>query len=125
MRTLSTASAAVAIGVDRKILDNILARECRSIILTGRRGRSRQIPVAVLERIAVAFILNRDLGVSIARGLEIAKQLADAPSTSVAVGSLGELKFDLKRLRQTLELSIDDALESVAEPIRGRPSSRN
>ena len=125
MRTLSTASAAVAIGVDRKILDNILTRECRSIILTGRRGRSRQIPVAVLERIAVAFILNRDLGVSIARGLEIAKQLADTPSSSVAVGSLGELKFDLKRLRQSLELSIDDALESVAEPIRGRPSSKN
>jgi hypothetical protein len=125
MRTLSTASAAVAIGVDRKILDNILTRECRSIILTGRRGQSRQIPVAVLEQIAVAFILNRDLGVSIARGLEIAKQLADTPSSTMAVGSLGELKFDLSRLRQTLELSIDDALESVAEPIRGRPSSKN
>jgi hypothetical protein len=123
MRTLSTASAAVAIGVNRKVIDNILARECRSIILTGRRGRSRQIPVAVLERIAVAFILNRDLGVSIARGLEIGKQLVDSPSSSVAVGSLGQLTFDVERLRQTLELSIDEALESVAEPIRGRPRS--
>jgi hypothetical protein len=123
MRTLSTASAAVALGLDRKTLDNILARECRSIILTGRRGRSRHIPVAVLERIAVAFILNRDLGVSIARGLEIGGQLAASPSSSVAVGSLGRLTFDLLRLRQTLELSIDDALESVAEPPRGRPRS--
>jgi len=123
MRTLSTASAAVAIGVDRKILDNILARECRSIILTGRRGRSRQIPVAVLERIAVAFILNRDLGVSIAKGLELAKQLADSSSSSVTVGSLGELTFDVSRLRQTLEISIDEALESVAESRRGRPQS--
>jgi hypothetical protein len=123
MRTLSTASAAVALGVDRKILDNILARESRSLILTGRQGRSRQIPVAALERIAVAFVLNRDLGVSLARGLEIAEQLVDSPTASVAVGSLGELTFDMARLRRTLDLSIDEALESVAEPVRGRPRS--
>jgi hypothetical protein len=78
----------------------------------------------VLERIAVAFILNRDLGVSIARGLEIGGQLAASPSSSVAVGSFGQLTFDVERLRKTLELSIDEALESVAEPIRGRPSSK-
>jgi len=123
MRTLSTASAAVALGVDRKILDNVLARECSSFILTGRRGRSRQIPIAALERIAVAFILNRDLGVSLARGLELAEQVVGSPSASVAVGSLGKLTFDVSRLRQMLELSISEALESVAEPLRGRPRS--
>lgn len=123
MRTLSTTSAAVAIGVERKILDNILARECRSIIVTGRRGRNRQIPVAVLERIAVAFILRRDLGVSIARGLEIAELLFASPSSPVPIGSLGALAFDVARLRRTLELAVDEALESVAEPARGRPRS--
>ena len=123
MRTLSTASAAVALGVDRKVLDNILTRECRSIILTGRRGRSRQIPVAVLEHVAVAFILNRDLGVSIARGFELAEVLFASPSSPVPIGSLGALTFDVARLRRTLELAVDEALESVAEPARGRPRS--
>jgi hypothetical protein len=124
MRTLSTASAAVALGLDRRVLDNILSREGRSIILTGRRGRGRRIPVGALEQIAVAIILNRDLGVGIARAVEIARQLIDSPSSSVAVGSLGALSFDVSRLRGALEFSIDEALESVAEPIRGRPRSR-
>lgn len=121
MRTLSTASAAVALGIDKKTIDNIVARDCRSIILTGRRGRSRRIPVAALERIAVAFILNRDLGVSIARGIELADLIFNAPSSAVAIGSLGTLTFDVSRLRRTLELAIDEALEAVAEPARGRP----
>lgn len=123
MRTLSTASAAVALGIDKKTLDNIVARDCRSIILTGRRGRSRQIPVAALERIAVAFILNRDLGVSFARGIELAELIFNAPFSAVSIGSLGTLTFDVSRLRRTLELAIDEALEAVAEPARGRPRS--
>lgn len=121
MRTLSTASAAAAIGVDRKTLDNVLAREAKSLILTGQHGRSRRIPVAALERIAVAFVLNRDLGVSVAKGLELAQLIFAAPSSRVAVGSLGTLTFDVSSLRRTLELAIDEALESVAEPARGRP----
>ena len=123
MKTLSTASAAIAIGVDRKTLDNALAREASSLVLTGRRGRSRRIPIAALERIAVAFVLKRDLGVSVAKGLELAELVLSEPSSSVAIGSLGRLTFDLPRLRRTLELAVDDALESVAEPARGRPRS--
>ena len=121
MKTLSTVSAAAALGVDRKTLDNALAREARSLVLTGRRGRSRQIPVAALERIAVAFALNRDLGISLTRGLEFAERLLNTPSSPVAIGSLGALTFDVPRLRRALELAVDDALESVAEPARGRP----
>ncbi|MFI5233168.1 MAG: hypothetical protein ACHQSE_11735 [Gemmatimonadales bacterium] len=103
------------------MLDNALAREARSLFLTGRRGRSRQIPVAALEQIAVAFVLNRDLGVSVAKGIELAQLILASPSAPVAIGSLGALTFDVSRLRRTLELAIDEALESVAEPARGRP----
>jgi hypothetical protein len=123
MKTLSTVSAAAALGVDRKTLDNALAREASSLVLTGRRGRSRKIPIAALERIAVAFVLNRDLGVSVAKGLELAELVFAKPSSPVAIGSLATLTFDVSRLRRTLELAIDEALESVAEPARGRPRS--
>ena len=114
MKTLSTVSAAVALGVDRKTLDNALAREASSLVL---------IPIAALERIAVAFVLNRDLGVSVAKGLELAELVFAKPSSPVAIGSLATLTFDVSRLRRTLELAIDEALESVAEPARGRPRS--
>jgi hypothetical protein len=121
MKTLSTSSAAVAIGVDRKTLDNALAREASALVMTGRRGRSRQIPIAALEQITVAFILNRDLGLSLAKGLELARLVLSSPSSPIAIGSLGTLTFDVPGLRRTLEVAVDEALESVAEPARGRP----
>jgi hypothetical protein len=123
MKTLSTHTAAAALGVDRKTLDNVLAREGRSLIGTGSRGRSRRIAIVALERIAVAMILNRDLGVGISKGIQLAGQILAEPLSPVAVGSLSTLTFDVPRLRDALDRSIDDALESVAERTRGRPRS--
>jgi hypothetical protein len=121
MKTLSTDASAAALGVDRKTLDNVLAREGRLLVKPGSRGRSRRIPIDALMTIAVALILSRDLGVGIARGLELADLLIGSPASSVSLGSLSTLSFDVPRLRAMLDHSIDEALESVAEPIRGRP----
>jgi hypothetical protein len=123
MKTLSTYAAATALGVDRKTLDNALAREARQLIGGGRRGRSRRIPLPVLERLAIAFILTRDLGVGLARGLDLAEQIVNADGRPVSFGSLGELSFDTARLSRALERSIGDVLESTAEPLRGRRRS--
>jgi len=123
MKTLSTHTAAAALGVEKKTLDNILAREARPFFRSGSRGRSRRIPISVIERIAVALILNRDLGTPVARGLELAKNLIDENSSQTAAGPLTTVAFDVGRLRKTLERSVDDALESMAEPIRGRPAA--
>jgi hypothetical protein len=121
MKALSTDVAAAALGVDRKTLDNLLSREGRSLVGAGARGRRRRIPVEVLELAAIAMILNRDLGVSIAQGLEFASLIVAAPASAIPIGSLGTLTFDLIPLRQALEQSIAEALESTAEPTRGRP----
>src|ERR1035437_28305 len=123
MRTLSTDVSAAALGVDRKTLDNVLARDGRSLLATGTRGRSRRIPTETLERVAVALILNRDFGVSIARGFALAEQIFESPALPIAVGSLSALAFDLPKLRHALEYSVSEALESVAERTRGRPRS--
>lgn len=123
MKTLSTDAAATALGVDRKTLDNALAREARLLIGEGRRGRRRRLPLPVLERLAIAFILTRDLGVGLARGLELAGDILEAAGAPVPFGSLGVLSFDSARLRVALERSIAEVLESTAEPLRGRPRS--
>jgi hypothetical protein len=121
MRTISTDTSAVALGVDRKTVDNILAREARSLVPSGSRGRSRRISIDVLERIAIALVLQRDLGVGIATGLDLANRVIASPSHSTNIGSLGALTLDATRLRRALELSVDEALESVPERPRGRP----
>ena len=123
MKTLSTDTAAFALGVDRKVIDNVLSREARSLVGRGRRGKSRRISVDALEQIAVALILHRDLGVGIARGLQLALELLAAPHGHVAIGTLGSLSFDLKHLRDTIERATDDALEGIAQRTRGRPTA--
>jgi hypothetical protein len=123
MKTLSTDTSAATLGVDRKTLDNVLAREARLLITKGSRGRSRRISIDLLHQIALAMVLNRDLGVSMQTGLELASRILQSPSHSVSVGSLGTLTFDALRLRKALELSVDEALESVPERPRGRPRS--
>ena len=123
MKTLSTHAAATALGVDRKTLDNALAREARLLIGPGRRGRSRRIPLPVLEQLAIAFVLTRDLGVGLGKGLELAGRIVDAAGAPVRFGSLGELSFDSAQLRRVLDQSIGEVLESTAESLRGRPRS--
>ena len=120
MKTLSTDAAAAAVGVDRKTLDNLLAREGRSLLENGSRGRSRRIPVDALLIIAIAFILNRDLSTGLARAIELARLIITGRNP-VAAGSLTSITFDVERLRRALEISMDEALESVAERTRGRP----
>ncbi len=121
MKTVSTDAAAFALGVDRKIIDNVLAREGRKLVGRGRQGKSRRISMVALELIAVALILNRDLGVSIARGLQLAVEIVAAPQGRINIGSLSSLTFDLTHLREPLSLAVDDAIEGVAPRTRGRP----
>jgi hypothetical protein len=121
MRTFSTATAAHALGVDRKVLDNMLTREAKGLVGVGRRGKDRRISFRVLEQLALALLLKRDLGVSLARGLELAGSIAQSPTGEIAVGSLGVLRYEHSGLRSPLEAALADALEEVAPPRRGRP----
>ena len=123
MKSISTETAAVALGVDRKLLDNVLSREARKLLGPGRRGKSRRISMDAIELIAIALILNRDLGVSLARALQLAVEVVASPAGRINIGSLGSLTFDLQHLREPLEHAINEAIEGVAPKTRGRPRS--
>jgi hypothetical protein len=124
LKSLSTDAAAFALGVDRKTLDNILAREARSILKKGRRGRSRRIPIDALEQIAIALVLSRDLGVGVARGLQLAMLIVASPQGHIPVGTLGSLVFDLEHLRAPLNLAVEEAIEGIEPRTRGRPRDK-
>lgn len=121
MRNISTHAAALALGVAPKVMDNVLAREARSLAGPGRRGKSRRITFATIERVAIAFVLHRDLGVSIARGLELAAEVLRVPAgAELALGSLTALRFDAARLRLALESAVIDAMSECVPARRGR-----
>jgi len=124
LQKITTATAARALGVDRKVLDNILSREGRHLVQPGRQGRCRRLPVAALEVLAVALLLNRDLEIPVAKGIDLAKSLRSAPNQEIGVGRLGKLIFSVSALRPLLLASIGEAIEEVHPPRRGRPPSK-
>ena len=123
MQKLTTATAAATLGVDRKALDNILSREASHLVPSGVRGKSRRISVHVLELVAVALVLKRDLGIPIARGLDLATRLSESVSGEIPFGRFGTLRFNFNPLRSAMQQSIADIVEQTVPPERGRPPS--
>lgn len=122
---ITTSAAAAVLDVEPKYLDNILSREGKQLIQQGKsskQGRRRRIDSALLVPFAIAITLQRELGVPIARGLEIGAKFLDPHSSSIALGQLGALSFDLSALRSHLSSVLADVLEQTAVPKRGRPA---
>ena len=117
-----TSEAADALGISAKRLDNILTGPARLLVPQGINGRSRTIQLTVIESLAIALLLERDLGISIGRGLALAAQLLREPTTDIAIGALGSLHFDVARLRSVLQNALTDVLDGQSRPKRGRPS---
>ena len=118
---ITTSAAAVALDIDLKSIDNILCREGKHLLKDGKQGRQRRIDDAALTPIAVAILLKRELGVPLARGLEIGGKFLQSPSSSIAVGQLGILSFDITALQAHLTTILAEVLEQTALPRRGRP----
>ncbi len=121
MQKLTTSTAAATLGVDSKALDNILSREASHLVPRGARGKSRRISVHVLELVAVALVLKRDLGIPIVRGLDLATKLGESVSGEIPFGRYGTLRFNIHPLRSAIQQSIADIVEQTVPPVRGRP----
>lgn len=117
MDTLSIAQAAEAIGVTRKQLDRAIQVRGRQ---AGRQGRSRTLTVSDATWFALAFLLRRDLGMSLSAGLSVAERLV-AAGGEVSLGGIGTLRYRLDRLAEVLSGTVADARVSVPVPTRGRP----
>ena len=117
----SMKQAAAAIGISLKRLDNILVGPGRQLIARGRRGCARVILLQDVELVAIALLLQRDLGCGVADGIHLASRLIAAPEGRVPVGALGLLAFDVGRLRSIVRGALDDALAEFPRPTRGRP----
>ncbi len=118
---ITTAAAAAALDLDLKSIDNILSREGKHLIRRGKQGVRRRIDDDALAPIAIAIVLKRELGVPLARGLEIGGYLLESGSSNIAVGQLGTLSFDIDALQSHLTTILAEVLEQTALPIRGRP----
>ncbi len=118
---ITTLAAASVLGLEPKSLDNILSREAKHLINSGRQGKTRRISMTVLELVSLAIVLQRNLGVPIARGLQLAELLKGNPKNTIPVGHLGALTIDISELRTHLAREVSEILEQTTPPKRGRP----
>jgi hypothetical protein len=118
---ITTVTAAAVLGIEYKAIDNILCRDAKHLIKGGRQGRLRRIDAAALTPIAIAIVLQRELGVPLARGVEIGEQLTQDRTARIAVGRLGALTLDVAALQAHLSTVLAEVLEQTTPPKRGRP----
>jgi hypothetical protein len=127
MRAVTTATAAIALAIDRKSLDNLLARVGPEAVETGKQGRERRIAVARLEELALCLELQSALGVparesfALARRLLRRDDLAQEYLGTVVVGPHLQLGLDLRGFLDALHARVAAAIESHVRPRRGRP----
>src|SRR6476660_4384972 len=84
-RAYDIAVAAVAIGVERKWLDNLTAQHSIPGTEHVARGVARRLSMRTLLTAAIVRDLNRGLGVPVGRGVEVASSILGAQQSREVV----------------------------------------
>lgn len=141
MASYSTITAAIALGIDRKRLENLLLR-CRIPGTTrGRQGRARRLSRNSLLALAVVVRLQDELGVPASRAAELLSGglLSARTQTDRDQANLGPrsesggppsalrrgpftLAVDVAALERELAAALAEAIEVSPRPRRGRPT---
>lgn len=118
MRAVTSATAAVVLGIDRKSLDSLLARIGHDLLPPGRQGLERRIPVGTLGELLLTLEVMADLQLPARQALQVAR---NALAGRTEIGGYLRLDADLDTLRRDVEQRLGLAIESVVRPRRGRP----
>ena len=140
-RVYDIAVAALAIGAERKWLDNLTAQHSIPGTEHVARGVARRLSMRTLLTAAIVRDLNRGLGVPVGRGVEVAssilgaqqsrevvpiaesgpEELLSAPQVVLPIAESLTLAVDVERLEREIERRLLEAMETVVPRRRGRP----
>src|SRR5687767_10096175 len=130
MRGYSVATAALALGVEYKWLDNLLSQNRVHGVSQSRQGVQRRLAPAALYVIATIHRLNRGLQIPVATAITLAHELWLPPATGASDDAATVLfeGISLTVGRAELRALVDDAvvgaLEIAPRTKRGRPRRR-
>lgn len=141
-RAYDVAVSALALGVERKWLDNLTSQHTIPGTEHVARGVPRRLAMQALVTAAIVRDLNRGLGVSVARAIELAgavrargpgeswtnpdligTQAAQQfpPEVVLAIGDSVTLTIDAALIEQELERRLVTVMETTVPRRRGRP----
>lgn len=121
MRAVTTATAAAAIGLQKKALDNLLGRLQLPEAVSGRQGVDRRIPVSILPELLLTAELSDQLGIPIRVAFALARKLA---SGTVEAGPFLRVHADTESIQGEVDRQLEVAIETVVRRPRGRPRSQ-
>ena len=142
VRVYNVAVASLAIGVDRKWLDNLTAQHSLPGAEHFARGVPRRLSMRALVTAALVRELNRELGVPVSMAVALAAGMVGNAPAAVGVGvGVGEplgvvaiqslrtvnvtplisLTVDLHGLERDIDRRLLEAMETAVPRRRGRP----
>ena len=125
MRAVTTGTAAFALGITKKDLDNILSRYGVRGYERGRQGVARRLSQASIEQVALAIDLARDYSIPVPTALLLAEEaLSSREGVITSPGGHLAIHVDLDRIRRELQAKLAEAIENIIPPRRGRPLTR-
>ncbi|HET7614666.1 MAG TPA: hypothetical protein VFK26_12135 [Gemmatimonadaceae bacterium] len=119
-RAYTVATAALALGVRPKWLDNTLSHFRIQGVQQARQGVARRLTVEALLPLATSIALTRELGIPMARALDLATKIVTNDG-QIALGGRLVIAIDLIATRAELLRQLEHAVEVAPLPRRGRP----
>lgn len=126
MRAVTTGTAAFALGIARKDLDNILSRYPIRGFERGKQGQARRLSLASIEQVALAIDLATDFSIPVPTALLLAEEALSSPEGVIpSPGGHLAIHADLVRIRRDLHAKLTEAVENIIPPRRGRPPMKD
>ena len=119
-RAYTIATAALALGMPIKWLDNVLSHIRVAGVAQERQGISRRLTVEGLLVLALAVLLIQELGLPTPRAIVVAEDLAKTEGIYITRQGLN-LALDLPSFQVQLLERLENAVEIAPVPRRGRP----
>ena len=118
-RAYTIATAALALGMPIKWLDNVLSHNRVAGVAQERQGISRRLTMEGIIGLAITVLLVRELGLPTAKAIAIAEGLAKNEGRHTSQGLI--ITLDLPSFRSELLARLENAVEIAPIPKRGRP----
>jgi hypothetical protein len=119
-RAYTVGTAALALDVRTKWLDNVLSHFRVPGVLQERQGIPRKVSVDGMLQLALALRLIEDLKIPTASALRLASTISQAGGQHLTSSGIS-IGLDLSTIRAGLEARLAQAVEIAPVPRRGRP----
>lgn len=119
-RAYTVATAALAIGMPIKWVDNILSHNKLTGIRQERQGVARRLSVEGLLVLALTALLIQELGLSTAKAIIAAEGIVNSGGRYSATQGVS-IELDLAAFQSGLLEHLEHAVEIAPVPRRGRP----